>query len=242
MSSSAPEVGGEVRGTAEVESHGDDQIDDNTSTTKVETNVIGSDLEGSAPSPEPAAASTQSESEMHLAIALPDLALHSPSTQILGTPFATDSSRFEYPFPDTSPAADIPSTASSSLILTSAFPSLSAGSQQSLTAVSPPTLSSYQPTLPPPLELHNYTPTHPKMKTGSPPVPPGLAKKRQRWSLGLLRRRSSSHGSQSSEGSTRSAPGPMSPWDSSNRVPSGGSLQSSSQTVPEEAISPPPPT
>lgn len=30
-------------------------------------------------------------------------------------------------------------------------------------------------------------------------MPPGLVKKRQRWSLGLLRRRSSSYGSQGSE-------------------------------------------
>jgi hypothetical protein len=44
-----------------------------------------------------------------------------------------------------------------------------------------------------------YSPTHPKLRPGNPPVPPALVKKRQRWSLNLLQRRSSS-GSSTSAG------------------------------------------
>jgi hypothetical protein len=58
----------------------------------------------------------------------------------------------------------------------------------------------------PPQDMHSYSPTHPKMRTGDPPVPPGLVKRRQRWSLGLpVTRRTESYESQNSEESVRSS-------------------------------------
>ncbi|KAF9457855.1 hypothetical protein BDZ94DRAFT_1272109 [Collybia nuda] len=150
---------------------------------------------------------------------LTDLTLHSPSSQIVGTPFATNSTRFEYPFPvgssatETHQANSLTSSPSfPSLVSGSTFPgtSSSSSSPQSL-ATTPPSLSQFSTVFP--LELPNYSPTHPKMRTGNPPVPPGLVKKRGRWSFGLLRRRSSnsSNGSQSSPGGSRSPGPPLSP-------------------------------
>lgn len=143
---------------------------------------------------------------------LSDLTLHSPSSHIVGTPFATSSARFEYPFPE-GPTTTEPHQATS-LTPPLSFPSLASGStfpgptssssQPQSLATTPPSISRFSP--PFSLELPNYSPTHPKMRTGNPPVPPGLVKKRGRWSLGLLRRRSTngSTGSQSSTGGSRS--------------------------------------
>ncbi|KAF8896536.1 hypothetical protein BD779DRAFT_1496395 [Infundibulicybe gibba] len=121
--------------------------------------------------------------------ALSQISLHSPS-QIVGTPFTIDAPPFEYPFPDTSDSST-PSTSPS----------------QHFLSTTPPTTSSFStafsPTAP---DIPTYSPTHPKMRAASPPVPPGLAKKRQRWSLGILsRRRSSSYGSDKSNGSNASS-------------------------------------
>ncbi|KAG5638916.1 hypothetical protein H0H81_008685 [Sphagnurus paluster] len=129
---------------------------------------------------------------MALVSAPPDLALHSPSTEIMGTPFTTES-RFEYPFPDTA------SDPAEPVLITPSFPSfslsasaslLSSSSSQPLThSSSPPSITTHFPIT---LTLPAYSSTHPKMRATNPPVPPGLVKRRQRWTLGLLRRRSSS--------------------------------------------------
>ncbi|KAF5384840.1 hypothetical protein D9615_000909 [Tricholomella constricta] len=152
---------------------------------------------------------TDSTTKPDLAPVLPELVPRSPSSQIIGTPFTTET-RFEYPFPDTSSPSD-----ASSMVLSSSFPSLSASASfHSLIASSssPSITTQFPPTFPVPA----YSSTHPKLRIPDPPVPPGLIKKRQRWSLGLLRRRSSSHESQSSEGTsstgtTCSTPAPASP-------------------------------
>jgi len=117
----------------------------------------------------------------------PDLALHSPSN-IIGTPFTTTSAPYEYPFPESPTDTD-----------SGVLPSSSSFSQAPSFASSPPRLTHFPPDLP-----HNYSPTHPKLRPANPPVPPSLAKKRQQWSLGILRRRSSGNGSASDDGSSSS--------------------------------------
>ena len=131
---------------------------------------------------------------------LDDIPLNSPSSQIVGTPFANDSTRFEYPFPDTnqncssdSAASDLSSDISASGSVPSSSPSTSfptlASSSQILTQLS----------FPPPSHHPTYSITHPKMKLQTnPPIPPNLVKRRLRWSLKLLGRRKSSTGSQQS--------------------------------------------
>jgi len=104
----------------------------------------------------------------------PNLSLHSP-TQIVGTPFALGPSKFEYPFP-------APNSEGS--------PSIPAQNNNNLSLEFPvPT------TFPPPNS--RYSPTHPKLRAvaSNPPVPPGLVKKKHRWSFGLLTRRKSSKSS-----------------------------------------------
>ena len=128
-------------------------------------------------------------------IKLDDIPLNSPSSQIVGTPFANDNTRFEYPFPDTnqnctcgssSGASDLSASAPSSSSSTS-FPTLS--SSQILTQLS----------FPPPSHHPAYSTAHPKMKVpANPPIPPNLVKRRLRWSLRSLGRRKSSTGSQQS--------------------------------------------
>ena len=135
-------------------------------------------------------------------INLDDIPLNSPSSQIVGTPFANDNTRFEYPFPDSnqncssgsSPAAsDLSGSAPSSSSSTS-FPTLSTSSQV-LTQLS----------FPPPSHHPSYNTTHPKLKVqANPPIPPNLVKRRLRWSLKLLGRRRSSTGSQLSATSDES--------------------------------------
>ena len=135
-------------------------------------------------------------------INLDDIPLNSPSSQIVGTPFANDNTRFEYPFPDTnqncssgsSPAtSDFSGSAPSSSPSTS-FPTLSTSSQV-LTQLS----------FPPPSHHPSYNTTHPKLKVqANPPIPPNLVKRRLRWGLKLLGRRKSSAGSQISTTSDES--------------------------------------
>ncbi|KAF8813409.1 hypothetical protein BYT27DRAFT_7084257 [Phlegmacium glaucopus] len=128
-------------------------------------------------------------------INLDNLPLHSPS-QIVGTPFANDNTRFEYPFPETnrtcSSGSDPPTPGFSSPTTSSpssgSFPTLSTSSQL-LTQLSFPPSSHYP--------SHNAT--HPKMKVqANPPIPPNLIKRRLKWGLNLLGRRRSSAGSQQS--------------------------------------------
>ncbi|KAF9007524.1 hypothetical protein BDQ17DRAFT_1422886 [Cyathus striatus] len=136
---------------------------------------------------------------------LPDLALHSPNGQIVGTPFTTNNNnKFEYPFPDSSSSSadsSLSSYLSGNPSFSSSFPTIISPNQLSS---SPPSLSNFPTTFPPQSEISNYTPAHPKMRqpNSPPPMPPGLVKKKHRWSLGLLGRRRSS---QTSEGSTPGA-------------------------------------
>jgi hypothetical protein len=149
---------------------------------------------------------------------LTDLALHSPS-QIVGTPFAVNSTPFEYPFPETNStstphalpvACSLPtlsynlSQAPFSPSAASSVPLLSSSSPVHLSSPSPPSMQHYPTSFPPPQDMPAYSPTHPKMRTGNPPVPPGLVKKRQRWSLSLLSsHRSENYKSQKSDESGR---------------------------------------
>ncbi|KAJ6591662.1 hypothetical protein DFH09DRAFT_1137622 [Mycena vulgaris] len=128
---------------------------------------------------------------------LADLTLHSPSSMIVGTPFSdANSTRFEYPFPDksaTSSSPELPSGNSpphhsptfSSISPSPSSSALASASQPQLALNAPPTLQHFPASFPPPPELSNYSPTHPKMRAVDPPVPPALVKRRQRWTLGL---------------------------------------------------------
>ena len=135
-------------------------------------------------------------------IKLDDIPLNSPSSQIVGTPYAIDNTRFEYPFPDTNQNCSSGSSSATSDLSTSvpsssssnSFPTLSTSSQI-LTQLS----------FPPPFHHPSCNTTHPKMKLQTnPPIPPNLVKRRLRWSLGLLGRRKSSTGSQQSTTSDES--------------------------------------
>ncbi|KAF8639422.1 hypothetical protein AX17_001512 [Amanita inopinata Kibby_2008] len=136
---------------------------------------------------------------------LSHLVLHSPS-RIIGTPFATSSTRFEYPFPDcmsgnpSSPPNASPASSPGSSITTTSCGSPSSLGGISFTLNLPLSLS-------PSAQFHQsialiaprpsmgnggsnhrcHSPTHPKLclKT-PPPVPPTLIKKRNRWSVGSL--------------------------------------------------------
>jgi hypothetical protein len=127
---------------------------------------------------------------------LADLALHSPSSVIVGTPFSdANSTRFEYPFPDKTSTSSSPelsgsspphhSPTFSSLSPSPSSSALGSASQPQLILNTPPNLQHYPASFPPPPDLHNYSPTHPKMRAVDPPVPPALVKRRQRWTLGL---------------------------------------------------------
>jgi hypothetical protein len=58
-------------------------------------------------------------------------------------------------------------------------------SQPQLVLNAPPTLQHYPASFPPPTDLPNYSPTHPKMRAVDPPVPPALVKRRQRFTRTL---------------------------------------------------------
>lgn len=125
---------------------------------------------------------------------LADLTLHSPSSMIVGTPFSDDinSTRFEYPF-STSSSQELPSNHSppqnsptfSSLSSSPSSSALVSASQPQLVLNAPPTLQHYPASFPPPTDLPNYSPTHPKMRAVDPPVPPALVKRRQRFTRTL---------------------------------------------------------
>ena len=162
---------------------------------------------------------------------LSDIGFHSPS-QIVGTPFSTaESPRFEYPFPDVSssssesnsprppsftPSPDSPRFPSSSQILRPASPR-----------------NSFQL----PQAVPRHTSTHPKLHSPPPPVPPGLKQKLQRWSISLLRRRSSSG---KEENSQESAPSPVPVDEDSARSSAdtviGDRLRKSSLLEPTEGL------
>jgi len=120
---------------------------------------------------------------------LDEIPLNSPSSQFVGTPYAIDNTRFEYPFPENSSSESssdssdfsVPSSSSST-----SFPTLSTSSQLST-----------QLSFPPPSHRPSYNTTHPKMKVqANPPIPPNLVKRR--LCSRLLGRRKSSTGSQQS--------------------------------------------
>ncbi|KAF9443303.1 hypothetical protein P691DRAFT_421254 [Macrolepiota fuliginosa MF-IS2] len=120
-----------------------------------------------------------------LRTALPDIALNSPSTNIIGTPFAHTASNtpFEYPFPDTSTESS-PSPPS--------HPSYRPGSPHG--NFHPPPHPGFHP--PPsgdiqPPSSGTFNLLHPKFRAAAPasppPMPPSLKKKR--WSLNILGRK-----------------------------------------------------
>jgi hypothetical protein len=150
---------------------------------------------------------------------LTDLILHSPSSQIVGTPFATDSTRFEYPFPDTAAAepSASPSPPPSNAFLAAIaqndpvlpkmgkpFHSHAAPSAVPSTTTSSPTGNSLASYGLPHSEINvSYNPAHPKLKkNANPPIPPSLAKKSKKWSLNLMGRRRSSSGQSSASAGT----------------------------------------
>lgn len=114
---------------------------------------------------------------------------------IVGTPFSdSNSTRFEYPFPDKASSSNSPEPSNSSPLLNSpTFSSLSSSPSSSALAtasqpqlvLNAPPLQHFPASFPPPPDLPNYSPTHPKMRAVNPPVPPALVKRRQRWTLGL---------------------------------------------------------
>ncbi|GLB43720.1 hypothetical protein LshimejAT787_1402320 [Lyophyllum shimeji] len=218
MSTTEPvEPGSEGRDEGDGKAQVDNQMEDSTAAKAESSNVIGQPGTGAVnvlhdSSPE------QHMRSPPLAVSMPrpDDAFHSPSSQFVGTPFTTES-RFEYPFPDISSTRDASSTTlnaslpSLSLSASPAFPSSSSSHFLSLSSSPPSTITKFPPTFLP-ADRPSYSPKHPKMRLADAPVPPGLAKKRQRWSRNLLRRRSSSgsssQGSPASESSVRSAPRP----------------------------------
>ncbi|KAF8703628.1 hypothetical protein AX14_014189 [Amanita brunnescens Koide BX004] len=156
------------------------------------------------------------------------LALHSPS-HIVGTPFATSSTRYEYPFPDcttsslSSPASSPGSSSTShssysqvsfSFNLPLSLPQ-SAQFHRSITLVASP---SAVPTSGAP--ANHPSPTHPKLRLqGPPPIPPTLIKKRHRWTLGCLARKRDSPLRADDDGSSSDASGWHSDPDASSIRP-----------------------
>ncbi|KAH9481798.1 hypothetical protein JR316_0006325 [Psilocybe cubensis] len=179
---------------------------DSVNSEKLKSDIV-LDPEPSVASPSPPASARSSPGRLSIMPGLTDLSdliLHSPS-QIVGTPYVTNSTRFEYPFPDTSS-----SPASGSPPMTSVFPSpVPSGSSFPAISASPSSSQISSQTLSYPLsspDAPTYNSAHPKLKaSANPPIPPSLAKKRTRWSLNLMgRRKSSSAGSQSSSTSATS--------------------------------------
>lgn len=144
---------------------------------------------------------------------LPDIALNSPSTNIIGTPFAHTASNtpFEYPFPDTTPDSSPPPS----------HPSYRPGSPHG--NFLPPPHPSFHP--PPSADIHpptsgGFNLIHPKFRapvpTSPPPMPPSLKKKR--WSLNILGRK------RASNPPTPTAEAPPSPLGAPPAVTSGAIL------------------
>ncbi|KAI0833431.1 hypothetical protein BC628DRAFT_1294093, partial [Trametes gibbosa] len=118
-------------------------------------------------------------------IDLGSLNLHSPSS-IVGTPFDI-SPRFEYPFPPP-PASCSPHFQSVFDFdpVIQAFPALAnhaaglpSGAPSMPSAVSHPAMSVMLPCRPRSSEQRSFSPTHLKLQTRDPPVPPSLVKKRK---------------------------------------------------------------
>ena len=123
-------------------------------------------------------------------IDLNNLPLHSPSSEIVGTPFANDNTRFEYPFPGANQTCG---SGSSSVTSGPTSPSTS----PSFPALSTSSQMLKQLSFPPPSHRPSYNVTHPKLKVqADPPVPPNLVKRRLRWNLSLLGRKKSTTGNQ----------------------------------------------
>lgn len=142
---------------------------------------------------------------------LPDIPLNSPSTNIVGTPFAYTNTPFEYPFPET------PADSTSSL---PSHPCFRPGSPYG--TFQPP------PHPPPPADGHpsnfggSFSLIHPKYKAeppaSPPPIPPSLKKKR--WSLNFLgRRRTSNPPTPTGDGPSSSLGSP--PATASGAIPGG---------------------
>jgi hypothetical protein len=141
--------------------------------------------------PSPSAESIINRPKM---INLDDIPLNSPSSQIVGTPFAVDNTRFEYPFPDTNQYSSSESATSD---FSGSVPSSSSSTSFSTLSTSSQILTHFS--FPPPSHHPSCSTTHPKMKLqANPPIPPNLVKRRLRRSLGMLGRRKSSTGSQQS--------------------------------------------
>ncbi|KAF8348805.1 hypothetical protein F5887DRAFT_1070965 [Amanita rubescens] len=128
---------------------------------------------------------------------LTSLALHSPS-HIVGTPFATSSTRFEYPFPDSTTASPLTcSPASSPGSCNTCCSSGSISFTFNLPLSLPPSAQFHRPFAPSSLHgssapTSHPSPTHPKLRVqGPPPIPPTLIKKRNRWTLHCLRKKDS---------------------------------------------------
>lgn len=145
---------------------------------QVEPNVIDTGLNQEPPSSLPTQLSLLSapSSSSRPMPSIDHLSFHSPSSEIIGTPFDTNSSPFEYPFPETSDS----DSSSSPQLVSPAFASLASGASASR-------LTALLPSLPAPI-LHHST-SHPKMLVTNPPVPPSLLKKGHRWSLSIKGRR-----------------------------------------------------
>ncbi|KAJ3795856.1 hypothetical protein GGU11DRAFT_746688 [Lentinula aff. detonsa] len=210
--------------SAGVKAEGESTTDDHTSSTTPSNSLKSQNVIGDQTSPERSQSKsrpgfhTRSRTRPHAPTlssmpVLSDLSLHSPSN-IVGTPFTVNSVPYEYPFPPNAQSSD------------AIFPPLTPPSLLSASlSLSGPTvaLSTSSPFGP---DARSYSPTHPKMRPVDPPVPPGLVKKRQRWSL-TLTRRENSFGSQTSEGSTSSGTG--------TRSHRAFSLDDAPPTVPPQA-------
>lgn len=130
---------------------------------------------------------------------LDQLTLHSASSQLVGTPYATDSKRFEYPFPDdesysaSSSNHATPAYLTPPLSLGSTYPLISAPSQLTLPCLIQPGDSSSSSSTT--SSTSSFLPVvHPKLKPpANPPIPPSLVKKRPKWSLSIMGRRRSSY-------------------------------------------------
>ncbi|KAF9016609.1 hypothetical protein BDZ89DRAFT_1075451 [Hymenopellis radicata] len=112
---------------------------------------------------------------------LTDLKLHSPS-EIIGTPFDVDP-RFEYPFPEPSSSGSDQLPTLPSLTTSLSASSISSASSSASSAPLNPSFPLY-------LFLPILSPTRTKVRidTDSVPVPPSVAEKRRRRSLGLARK------------------------------------------------------
>ncbi|KAJ8487005.1 hypothetical protein ONZ45_g14481 [Pleurotus djamor] len=164
------------------------------------------------------------------------LKLHSPS-QIVGTPFAVNTARYEYPFPETVSSSSSSGSGDDSPGLPQSLPTAMFSSWTSMSppltgfSTSPPsgTSSSFFAS---PKNAPHYPLSHPKLLLSDvdkePPVPPGILKSRHRWSMGLLAKRKKRTASDDTVGSVRSTTSS----ESSDSVPSyiGRGLQSPQET------------